>query len=293
MLIALSFIWGSSFLLIEVVLEDVAPLTLVAGSLTGAFLFLGIVFAFSGRPFPRDFASWRAFVFLGVVFDVIPFITLAWGQDRIDSNTAAILVASMPLSTVLIAHFWINERLTLNQVLGVLVGFGGVLLLFGADLQDLTGSGTLGQLVVIAGVVGYSVGTVFARRYLVSADIVVTAAGQMLVGTAIMIPLALAVDTPFDLSLSSKTVLAWVVLGVFSYGVFYLIFFRFISEVTATQASLVTYLVPITAVLLGVLVLDEDVSWNSYGGLALIIAGIWVANGGGGWLGATLSRRQA
>lgn len=292
MLVTLSVIWGSAFMLVEVVLEDVPPLTLVAGRLTGAFLFLGTAFVISGRPFPRDAVSWRAFVFLGVVNNVFPFVMLTWGQDRIDSSQAAILVASMPLSTVLIAHFWINEELTVDRALGVLVGFGGVFLLVGGDLRDLTGSGTLGQFAVIAGAVGYSTGTVFARRHLQNADIITTAAGQTLVGTAIMIPLALAVDTPFDLSLSMKTVLAWVALGVFPSGVAYLIYFRLVHQLSATQASMVTYLIPITAILLGVLVLDENVARSSFGGLALIVAGIWVVNGGAGWFWARFRRRQ-
>ncbi len=292
MLVTLSIIWGSAFMLVEVVLEEVQPLTLVAGRLTGAFIFLAAAFAISGRPFPRDLASWRAFAFLGVVNNVFPFILLTWGQDRIDSSQAAILVASMPLSTVLIAHFWINERLTTDRILGVLVGFGGVFLLVGGDLGDLTGAGTLGQLAVILGAVGYSTGTVFARRYLQDADIVTTAMGQTMIGTMIMIPLALAVDTPFDLSISAKTALAWVAMGVFPSGVAYLIFFRLVRQVSATQASMVTYLIPITAILLGVLVLDESVASSSFAGLALIVAGIWVVNGGAGWFWARFRRRQ-
>ena len=284
MLVVLSIIWGSAFTLVEVVLEDVPPLTLVAGRLTGAFLFLGSAFLISGRSFPRDMASWRAFVFLGVVNNCFPFILLTWGQDRIDSSLAAILVASMPLSTVLLAHFWISERLTIDRALGVLVGLAGVFVLVGADLRDITGSGTLGQLAVVGGAVGYSTGTVYARRHLRNADIIVTAAGQTLVAATIMIPLALVVDTPFGLSVSPKTALAWAALGVFPSGIAYLIFFRLVRQVSATQASMVTYLIPVTAILLGVFVLDESVSSGSFGGLALIILGIWVVNGGLGWV---------
>jgi drug/metabolite transporter (DMT)-like permease len=292
MLVTLSIIWGSAFFLVEIVLEEVPPLTLVAGRLLSAFLFLGTAFVISGRRIPRDRASWQAFVFLGVVNNVFPFIMLTWGQDRIDSSQAAILVASMPLSTVLIAHFWINERLTVDRAVGVLIGFGGVFMLVGADLSDLTGAGTLGQFAVIAGAVGYSTGTVFARRYLQDADIITTATGQTFIGTAIMIPLALAVDFPIDASLSAKTVFAWMALGVFPSGVAYLIFFRLVRQVSATQASMVTYLIPVTAILLGVLVLDETVASSSFAGLALIVAGIWVVNGGGGWLWAKFRRRQ-
>ena len=291
MLVVLSIIWGSAFTLVEVVLEEAPPLTLVAGRLTGAFLFLGGAFLISGRSFPRDMTSWRAFVFLGVVNNIFPFILLTWGQDRIDSSQAAILVASMPLSTVILAHFWINEKLTIDRALGVLVGFAGVFVLVGGDLRDLTGSGTLGQFAVIAGAVGYSTGTVFARRYLQNADIIVTATGQTMVGAAIMIPVALAIDTPFDLSVSAKTALAWAALGIFPSGVAYLIFFRLVRQVSATQASMVTYLIPITAILLGVFVLDETVSSSSFGGLALIVFGIWVVNGGWSWVSPRFRQR--
>lgn len=293
MLVVLSILWGSAFTLVEVVLEEAPPLTLVAGRLTGAFLFLGSAFLISGKTFPRDLATWRAFAFLGVVNNVFPFIMLTWGQDRIDSSLAAILVASMPLSTVILAHFWISEKLTSDRALGVLVGFGGVFVLVGGDLRDLTGSGTLGQFAVIAGAVGYSTGTVFARRYLQNADITITAMGQTLVGAAIMIPVALAIDTPFDLSVSAKTAFAWAALGIFPSGVAYLIFFRLIRQVSATQASMVTYLIPITAILLGVFVLDETVSSSSLGGLALIVVGIWVVNGGWSWFSPRFRPRTA
>ena len=99
-----------------------------------------------------------------------------------------------------------------------------------------------------------------------------------------MIPLALAVDRPFDLSLAPETTVSWIALGVFPSGVAYLIFFPLVKQVSAGQASMVTYLIPITAVILGVLLLDETISSNSFGGFALIIVGIWVVNGGWGWI---------
>ena len=293
MLVVLSVIWGSAFMLVKVALEDVPPLTLVAGRVTTAFLFLGAILVISGRTLPRSRDAWFAFTFLAIVNNVFPFTLLTWGQQHIDSALAAILVATMPLSTVVLAHVWINERLTLDRALGVLVGFGGVFLLIGGDLQDITGSSTLGQLAIVGGVVGYSTGTVFARRYLVNADPDVTAAGQTLVAFVLMIPIALAVDTPFDLSVSVKTGLAWAALGVLATAVAYLIFFRLLRQISATQASMVSYLIPITAVLLGVLVLDESFEASRILGLAVIIFGVWVVNGGGGWLMARLGRGDA
>lgn len=277
-------------MLVKVVLEEVPPLTLVAGRLSGAFLFLAFTLLLTGRSLPRSRRPWRAFVVLGVVNNVYPFTLLTWGQQHIDSSLAAILTASMPLSTVVLAHFWINERLTIDRALGVLVGFGGVFLLIGADLRDLTESSTLAQLAVVGGVLGYAVGTVFARQYLQDADPAVTAAGQTLIGATIMAPVALAADRPFDLAISAKTSLAWATLATLSSAVAYLLFFWLIRRITATQASMVSYLIPITAVFLGALVLDERLGTTSFAGLGLIILGVWVVNGGPRWLAERLRR---
>lgn len=283
-LILLSVIWGSAFMLVKVSLEEVPPLTLVAGRLAGGALFLVVAILVTGRSLIQSRQAWAAFALLGVVTNVFPFTMLAWGQQHIDSSLAAILVATMPLSTVIFAHYLIRERLTIDRAVGVLVGFAGVFVLIGGDLRDLADSSTLGQLAVIGGVVGYGIGTVLARRFLQDADPVVVAAGQMLVGAAIMAPVALAVDQPFDLAISVKVGLAWVTLGVVSSAIAYLFFYWLLRRVTATQASMVSYLIPITAVILGALVLDERLAATSFAGLALIIAGVWVVNGGGRWL---------
>ena len=289
-LVALSVLWGCAFALVKVTLEDVHPLTLVAGRLTGGALFLCAALLLQRRRLPLTREAWTAFLLLGVINNIWPFVLLSWGQQHIQSSLAAILTASMPLSTVLLAHAWIGERLTLDRLAGVLIGFGGVFLLIGGDLRDITHSSTLGQLAVIAGVLGYSFGTVFARRYLQTADTTATAAGQTLVGAAIMIPVALAADRPFDVSISLKTALAWTTLGVVASGLAYLLYFELVRQVTATQASMVSYLIPITAVFVGALFLDERLGLTSFLGLALIIAGVSVVNGGGLWLAERIAR---
>jgi len=291
MLVALSVIWGSAFALVKVSLEEVEPLTLVAGRLAGAALFLSAyMLLFYRRWLPRTREAWTAFVLLGVINNIFPFVLLSWGQQHVDSSLAAILAASLPLSTVLLAHVWIGERLTIDRAVGVLVGFGGVFLLIGGDLRDITESGTLGQLAIIFGVLGYSFGTVFARRYLQNAGPAETAAGQLLVGAALMAPIALAADSPFDLSISLKVGLAWAALGVVATGFAYLLFFNLIRDITATQASMVAYLIPVTAVFIGAVFLDERLAATSFLGLAVIIAGVWVVNGGGLWLAARAGR---
>lgn len=283
-LLVLSVIWGSAFMLVKVILEDVPSLTLVAGRVGVAAACLVVVIAATGRTFRNAGVAWRDYLVMGLANTAGPFVLLTWGQERVDSSLAAILVASLPLFTVVLAHYWVDERLTIDGLVGVLVGFAGVFLLIGGDLRDLTGSSTLGELAVIAASFGYAVGTVYSRRYLREADPPVIAAGQMLVATAVIAPLALAIDRPFDLALSLKVALAWATLGLLASAVAYLLFYWLIQRITATQASMVSYLIPIWAVLLGSLVLDEELASTSIGGLALIIAGVWVVNGGGRWL---------
>jgi drug/metabolite transporter (DMT)-like permease len=270
-------------MLVKVVLEDVPPLTLVAGRLFVAASLLVIALLITGRAWPHSRQAWLAFVSLGLVNNVIPFTLLTWGQQHIDSSLAGMLTGSMPISTVVLAHYWIKERLTVDGALGVLIGFGGVLLLVGGDLRDLTESSTLAQLAVLVGVLGYAVGTIFARGYLQDADPAVYAGGQTLVGASVMVPVALAADRPFDLAISAKAGLAWVTLGVLGSAVAYLLFFWLIRRISATRASMVTYLIPITAVLLGTLVLDERLGVHRFIGLGLIILGVWVVGGGGRW----------
>jgi drug/metabolite transporter (DMT)-like permease len=292
-LVTLSVIWGSAFMLVKVVLEEVPPLTLVAGRLAGAVLFLTAVVALTRHAFPRTRQAWKAFLILGVGNNVWPFTLLTWGQQHIDSSLAATLTASMTLSTAVLAHVWIKERLTPDRALGLLVGFAGVFVLIGADLRDITSSSTLGQLAVIGGVQGYAFGTVFARRYLQDADSAATAAGQTLVGGLLMLPVALGADRPFDLHLGARHAIAWATLGVLASGAAYLLFFWLIRHVTATQASTVSYLIPITAVFLGALVLDERLGANSFAGLALVILGVWLVNGGIVWLAQRRRRTPA
>ena len=283
-LVVLSTLWGSAFMLIKVALDEVPPLTLVAGRLAGAALFLAAALVVTGRSLPRSRGPWLIFALLGVVNMVLPFTLLTWGQQHIESSLAAILVASMPLSTGILAHFWIKERLTTDRALGVLVVFAGVFVLIGGGLGDLTESSTLGQLAILVGVLGYAFGTVFARRYLEDGDPLVLATGQTIVAVAVIAPVALAVDQPFDLVISAKVGLAWGTLGLVNSAIAYMLFFSLLRRVTATQASMVTYLIPITALFLGALVLDERLGANSFAGLAVIILGVWIVNGGGSWL---------
>lgn len=278
LLLLLSVIWGSAYLFIKVTVQGVPPFTLVDGRLLLASVLLLLVLARSTRPIPRDPRFWMMMTFMGLVNNVIPFSLITWGQESIPSSLAAILTSTMPLFTIVIAHAVGRERITGLRVVGLLLGFAGVVLLIGPDLRDITNASTLGQLAVIGGASGYATATVFARARLVGIPVVQLAAGQMITGALIALPLALVVDRPFDIHPSLKEGLAWAALGLGPSGLAYLIYFWLIQRLTAVQVSVVSYLLPVTAAILGWAVLDESIGVNTLGGMVLIIGGILAVN---------------
>ncbi len=281
-LFVLSLIWGSAFLLNDVVVEEMPPVVTVAGRLIIAAVMLTTMALVSGRGWPPR-AMWPVLLALAVVNNVMPFTLITWAQQYITSSLAATLNATMPLFTFVLAVGIGSERGDLQRAAGVVVGFAGTAILIGPDITDLTNSNTLGELAVIAGALCYAVGTIIARQKL-RGDPIVLASGQMIFAAAVAIPLTLAVDGVPNTDVSLKAAMALLALGVFSSGVAYIIFFTLIQRVSATNVALVSYMIPVVATLLGWLILDEKIGLNLFVGLTLIIAGMVAVNGGAGAL---------
>jgi drug/metabolite transporter (DMT)-like permease len=278
MLVMLSLVWGSAFLFVEVVVEDVRPLTIVAGRLLVAALVLAPAAAIArGGILPRRL--WPAMVFIAVFNNVIPFTLITSAQEHIPSSLAAALIGTNPLFTLVIASAIGAEKVDTGRVGGLVAGFVGAVVLIGPDLGEITSSSTVAQLAVLCGSVCYAVSTVAANRTAEGAALSL-AAGQMIVAAAISIPLALALDGLPDTGIGGKAALAWLALGIFSSGVAYILFYSLVKRVTATQVAVVSYLIPIVATLLGWLVLDEALSPRLWLGLALIVGGVAAVNGG-------------
>jgi drug/metabolite transporter (DMT)-like permease len=282
-LVLLAIIWGSAFMFVKVVVEEVPPLTLVAGRLIMAAVLFQVIMTVSGYSWPRTRELWTTIVILGIANSAFPFLMMAWGQQHIESSVAGIINASTPLSTVLLAYFWIKEPLSADQVIGIMIGFVGVVVLIGGDIDDVASSSVLGQLAVLAGVQGFAFRNVFSRRA-VTQEPIIYAAGQVLVGACIVTPFALVVDRPFDITLSTEAALAWTSLGVMNAVVSALLFFWVIRRITATESSIVGYLVPIVAVALGVVVLGEHLEPGHIIGLVTVMAGVWMVSGGRRWV---------
>ncbi|HEV2007666.1 MAG TPA: DMT family transporter [Burkholderiales bacterium] len=277
LLLALAAMWGSAFMFVKLGIASVPPATLVASRLALGALLLYVVMRLRGLALPPLGRRWIPFAVLAIVGNSAPFYLISWGQQFIDSALAGILMAVMPLTTLLLAHFFVaGERLTANRTLGFAVGFSGILVLMGpAVLSGLGGSllEVTAQATVLAGALCYAANSVMARR-LVATDFLVTSTSVLIVATIVTAPLALVLDRPWTLAPSVSSTAAIIWLGIGPTALATLLYFRLIAAAGPTFMSLVNYLSPLVALLAGVLLLGEKPGVTAFAGLGLILLGI-------------------
>jgi drug/metabolite transporter (DMT)-like permease len=270
----IALIWGWSFLFIKVAVAGMTP-TAVAAARIGLGAIVMVGFLRQQRiVLPRDRTLWRHFLVMGVVFNVIPFTLLAWGEQRITSALTAVLNATTPLFAALLTALLLGERLRRSQIVGVLLGFTGVGVAAGARAADLTGSSITGSLAVVVAAGCYGFGFAYARRHLAGTPPLVAATGQHVAASAEIVPVGVITSLQEGLHLTPTRTLAVVLLGVLGTGVAHLLNYRSIAEVGPTRASVVTQLVPVVAVTVGVLFLDEPFRLRIVAGAALTLFGI-------------------
>ena len=277
LLVLLSLLWGGSFLCVGIAVQELPVLTIIALRVSLAALVLWGIALFSGHQLPRGRKTWQAFLALGLLNNVIPFGLIVFGQQTIGAGLAAILNATTPLWTVLIAALFLaDERFSKQKLFGVLLGLVGVIVMVGPD--SLAGiSRNLGaQLAVLGATLSYAFASVFGRRF-AAAKIspLHTALGQVTASSFILVPLALMIDTPWASALPSQaTIFAILGLAVLSTAGGYLLFFSILERAGATNVSLVTLLIPPSAIAMGMLFLEETLQGIHFIGLALIILGL-------------------
>lgn len=298
LLLTLSLLWGGSFFFVGVAVHELPPLTIVALRVGLAAPVLWLAIRALGVPVPRDPKIWAAFLVMGVLNNVIPFSLIVWGQTQIASGLALILNATTPLFTVVVAGVLLtDERLSARKVGGVVVGFVGVVVLMGGDALGLAGgTPVLAQLAILGASLSYAFAGTFGRRFArLGVAPMVTAAGQVTGSSLVLVPLALVVDQPWTLPMPSAAVVASVVaLAVVSTALAYGLYFRILGTAGATNLLLVTFLIPVTANLLGILVLGETLGVEHVLGMALIGLGLAVMDGRPGrWLSGALGRKEA
>ena len=274
----LGAIWSSSFMWIKIAVQEVGPITLVAFRVLFGLLF-GIVVIFIQRiPLPRTMKEWAPLLLLGLTNVAAPFFLISWGEKSIDSGVASILDATVPLFTILIAHFLLrDDKMTLPKVLGLLIGFGGVVVLMSKDL-DASTSSLLGQLAVIVASMFYAGSSVIVRKTTEDTPGVLRSAGPLVSATAFMWLGVALFESPLKIPQVGLTWLALLWLGVLGSGLAFVMAFYLIHDIGPTRATMVTYLFPLGGVILGVTILHEQLTWNLIVGAILIVASLVVAN---------------
>jgi len=279
-LLLLGTIWGSSFLFIKVALGEMTPVQIVSGRLVlGAAVLWGIL-AVRGTIRSGAMGAWRPLLVMAVVANVVPFALITWGEERISSGLAAVLNSTTPLFTAALAATLVpGERPTLLRVGGILLGFLGVAVIVGVepDAAELSG-----ELAVVGASFAYAIGFVYARRRLTGGghSPLELSAVQLTLASALILPIAVwnTVLHPPTFTLAASSSIA--ALGMLGTGIAYIILYRLLHDVGPTSTSFVTYLLPIFGVVLGWLLLDERLGWNTLLGAALVIAGIATAEAG-------------
>jgi len=282
MLLLLSFLWGGSFFFIAVAVSELPPLTIVTMRVALASVTLWIILLVAGYEVPKSLKLWRSFFVLGLLNNAIPFSLIVWAQTHISSGLASMINATTPLFTVLIAGAVLtDERMTPAKITGVVVGLLGVIVLIGPASLSGSGTNTTAQFSIMAAAVSYGFATVYGRRFKtmgISPFTIVV--GQVTAATIILLPLALLIEQPYQLANPSLRVwLAVLSLAIFSTALAYILFFRILATSGATNVVLVTFLVPVTASLLGWLALNEKLHAEYFIGMLLIGLGLAAIDG--------------
>lgn len=271
LLLTLSVIWGGSFFFNAVALKGLPPLLVVWGRITVGCLGLLAVIGLTSVEIRPYLSHWRQFLTLGVLNTFIPFSLIVWGQQHIDSGLAAVINATTPAFTILVTHFFTtDEHASIRKFLGAFIGLGGVAILIGSDALVGFGSHVWGQLAVMGAALCYAMASTYARR-LVGVPPVALACGQLIGSTVVMTPVVLLLCRPWELSMPGFEVIGAVVgLGLICSTLAYLIYFRILTTSGATNLSLVTLLIPVSASALGITFLDEPFTWRLATGMIII-----------------------
>jgi drug/metabolite transporter (DMT)-like permease len=274
LLLALATLWGGSYTFIKLGVATIPPITLIAARTAIAGVLLLVIMRARGVMMPTDLATWRRFLFQACLNSVIPWTLIASGERIVDAGLATILNSASPVFTFLFtAAITRHEVASPRKLFGVAAGMAGICLIVGVDaLRDL-GSGLLAELSIVAATICYACAAIFSRGFK-DLDPMAPAAGSLIAGAAILIPVSLAVDRPWTLSPSTSSLLALLALAAFSTAIAFVIYFRLIQTLGSVGTTAQAYLrVPI-GVALGVLFLGERLSPMAWTGLACVVVGV-------------------
>lgn len=263
---------------IKIAVQEVSPITLVAFRVLFGLAFGVIAIAALRVPLPRTWRAWLPLLIVGITNLAAPFFLISWGERSIDSAVAAILDATVPLFTIIIAQLFLrDDRMTLPKTLGLVVGFLGVVVLLSGDIQS-TRSSLLGQGAVVLASVFYAVSAIIVRKTTEDTHGIMRSIGPLVSANLIMWPAAFLTESPIHIPQLGITWIALLFLGVLGSGFAFILAFYLIHEIGPTRSTMVTYLFPLGGVILGVTFLHEHLTWQVFTGAALIIASLAIVN---------------
>jgi drug/metabolite transporter (DMT)-like permease len=276
--LALGFMWGSSYLFIKLAVDDFGTFTLVALRLLVGAILLWAVVRFSHQELPREPRIYGHLFVMGLANIVVPFALITWAEQSVDSSLAAILTAPVPLFVIVIAPFFLHdEPIRVNGVVGLLVGFIGVVILTSRDLT-IGDSDLRGEIALLGAAFSYAVGAVYARRNMRGVAPLIPAVFQVSFALVVAGAIALLTEQPWDARPDAEAIFSILWLGILGSGLAYLVVFRLFAAWGATRTTMVAYEIPVWGIVLGYLVLNEPVDIRLLIGTALVVGGVALVN---------------
>ena len=282
LLVLLSVVWGGSFFFNGIALREFPTLSIVTARVGLAALALLLLMRMLGQGIQLNRQILKAFFGMSFLNNVVPFSLIVWGQQHIASGVASILNATTPLFTMLVAHwFTTDEKINPRRLLGVLTGMGGVGLMMGLDSMESSGFHLLGQSAILLAAFSYGLAGVYGKRFAqLEIPPLATATGQLCASSMILIPLTLWIDQPWTLAMPSIEGMGSLLgIALLSTALAYVIYFRLLKTAGATNLLLVTLLIPVSAIILGVFLLDESLEPQHLSGMAVISLGLLIMDG--------------
>lgn len=282
MLFALALIWGFSFFFIGVAVKGLPPFSVVFLRVGFAAITLMIVVLAAGQRFVLNVEVVAALAILGFLNNVLPFSLIVWGQTHIASGLASILNATTPLFTLIAAHYFTHdEKMTRQRIVGLVIGFTGIIIMIGTDALKGLGGHVLGQLAVCAAAMSYALGGVTGRRLQrLGLTPLQLSAGTMTAATLMLMPVVLLIDRPWNLPVPGWQVWGAILgLSLMCTALAYILYFRVLATAGAVNIMLVTFMVPPTAIMLGAVFLHEQLAPKHFAGMVLIGLGLLAIDG--------------
>jgi drug/metabolite transporter (DMT)-like permease len=274
LLLVLATLWGASYTFIRVAVATIPPITLIAGRTAIAGALLLVIMHWRGVKMPRDAATWRRFLFQACLNSVIPWTMIAWSERTLDAGLATILNSTSPIFTFFLTlAISQHEALTARKLFGVVAGMAGICLIVGVQALAGFGEQLTAQIITVAAAVCYAGAAIFSRGFK-GLDPMAPAAGSLVCGAAILIPVGLVVEQPWTLVPSTNSLLALLGLAVFSTAAAFVIYFRLIQTLGSVGTTAQAYLRVPLGVALGVLFLGEHLSPTAWIGLACVVVGV-------------------